>query len=167
MFEKLRRRRSHTVTLSVSAPPAATPAVADAAMLARIDRVREALAAAGVDFEGLSAAPEPAWFADLRNGQRLPLGPAELAETADHLAGIAVEVVLSDEACTRLLSQIEVLTTLRDLKAEGIDLRFCQGGFPTDAATVRALADAFRSEIAANANAEAGAEPALKPGGVA
>ncbi|MEU5298638.1 hypothetical protein [Streptomyces umbrinus] len=78
MFDKLRRRRA--AVLPVSRPPAArapAPAVADAAMLARVDRVRGALAA-GVNLEELGAATEPSWFAHVRSGQRLPLGPAEL-----------------------------------------------------------------------------------------
>ncbi|MFG2681276.1 hypothetical protein [Streptomyces sp. NPDC048392] len=139
--------------------------MADAAMLARIDRVRAALLAAGVDFKDLGAAPEPSWFADLRAGQCLPLGPAELEETADQLAGIAVEAVLSDEACTTVISHIEILTTLRDLKADGMDLRFCHGSLPPDAATVRSLADYVRAEIAAAADASA--DTAAKPGRVA
>ncbi|MCC9707321.1 hypothetical protein E4N62_19780 [Streptomyces sp. MNU76] len=125
--------------------------MADAALLARVDRVREALTAAGVNLEGLGAAPEPAWFAHLRSGQRLSLGPTELKETADHLPGIAVEAVLSEEACARLLSRIEVLTTLRELKDQGLDLRFCHGGVPEDAATVRSLANHVRNQIAAAA----------------
>jgi hypothetical protein len=44
-----------------------------------------------------------------------------------------VEAVLSDEACTTVLSHIETLTTLRDLKADGMDLRFCRGSLPADA----------------------------------
>jgi hypothetical protein len=32
-----------------------------------------------------------------------------------------VEAALSDKACTRLLNQIEVLTTLRDLRANGLE----------------------------------------------
>jgi hypothetical protein len=164
MFDKL-RRRPRVADSPISPPAAATPAVADAAMLARIDRVRGALVAAGVDFEDLGAVPEPAWFADLRNGQRLPLGPAELEETAAHLAGIAVEAVLSDEACTTVLSHIETLTTLRDLKADGMDLRFCHGSLPADAATLRSLADYVREQIAATADVSA--DTAVKPGRVA
>ncbi|MCX4481671.1 hypothetical protein OOK44_35450 [Streptomyces cellulosae] len=102
MFDLLRRRR-----LRAAAPPAPQPAtapppaMADAGLPARVDLVRRTLVAAGVDFEELGAAPEPAWFAQLRTGQCLPLGPAELKETADHLPGVAVEALLSEEACTR------------------------------------------------------------------
>ncbi|MEU6258656.1 hypothetical protein [Streptomyces sp. NPDC047043] len=123
--------------------------MADAGLLARVDRVRGALAAAGVSLEELGAAPEPPWFAELRTGRHLSLGPQELQETADHLAGIAVETVLSDEACTSVLSQIEVLTTLRGLKDDGLEFRFCHGEFPEDAATLRFLADYARGRIAA------------------
>jgi len=163
MFDKLRRRRPRPAASPVPPPVAATPGVADAAMLTRIDRVRAALLAAGVDFEDLSAAPEPSWFADLRNGQRLSLGPAELAETADHLAGIAVEAVLSDAACATVISHIEILATLRDLKADGMDLRFCHGSVPPDAATVRSLADYVRAEIAAAVDAGANTTVANGP----
>ncbi|MEU9397941.1 hypothetical protein AB0D86_49245 [Streptomyces sp. NPDC048324] len=171
MFDKLRRRRPRPAASPVPPPAAAaaaaaaTPALADDAMLARIDRVRAALVAAGVDFEGLGAAREPAWFADLRNGQRLPLGRAELKETADHLPGIAVEAVLSEGACARLLSHIEVLTTLRELKEEGMDLRFCHGGLPGDAAAVLSLADHVRDQVAAAAGGDDDA--AARPGNAA
>lgn len=133
-------------------------------MLDRIDRVRGALVAAGVNLDDLGAAPEPEWFAELRHGQRLPLGPAEWQETADHLAGIAVDAVLSDEACTTLLGHIEVLTTLRDLRAEGMDLRSCRGSLPPDAAALRSLADSIRG-IAAEVDASA--DTTVEPGRVA
>ncbi|WP_189784784.1 hypothetical protein [Streptomyces capitiformicae] len=139
--------------------------MADADLPARVTRVRGALAAAGVNLEELGAAPEPAWFTHLRNGHRLPLGPAELKETADHLPGIAVEAVLSGEACTRLLSHIEVLTTLRELKNGGLDFRFCHGGLPEDAARVRSLADYVRDQVAAAANGDDDA--AASPGNAA
>jgi hypothetical protein len=151
MFDKLRRRRLRAAALPAPHPAPAPPVVvADAALLARVDRVRSALAAAGVNLDELGAAPAPTWFAHLQDGHRLLLGPAELKETAGHLPGIAVEAVLSDEACTRLLSHIEVLTTLRDLKEEGLDLRFCHGELP-DASTVRSLADYVRDQVAAAA----------------
>jgi hypothetical protein len=166
MFDKLRRRpRAAALPVPHPAPAPAPHTVADAALLARVDRVREALTAAGVNLEGLGAAPEPAWFAHLRNGQSLPLGPTELKETADHLPGIAVDAILSDEACTRLLSHIEVLTTLRELKDEGLDLRFCHGEVPEDAATVRSLADHVRNHIAAAA--EGDDDAAAGPGNAA
>lgn len=38
--------------------------------------------AARVDAEDLAATPEPSRFADLRIGQHLPPGPAELEQTA-------------------------------------------------------------------------------------
>ncbi|PAZ16357.1 hypothetical protein CLM62_08540 [Streptomyces sp. SA15] len=101
----------------------------------------------------------------MRSGQRLLLGPAELKETAKHLAGIAVVAVLSEEACTRLLSHIEVLATLRELKDDGMDVRFCHGGLPADAATVRSLADYVRDQIAAAAAVSA--DTVLKPGRMA
>lgn len=164
MFDKL-RRRPRAAALPAPHPAPASQTVADAALLARVDRVREALTAAGVNLEGLGAAPEPAWFAHLRNGQRLSLGPTELKETSDHLPGIAVGAVLSDEACARLLSHIEVLTTLRELKDEGLDLRFCHGEVPEDAATMRSLADYVRNQIAAAA--EGDDDTATGPGNAA
>jgi hypothetical protein len=156
MFDKFRRRRREAALPAprpITAPDPA-PALADAGLPARVARVRATLAAAGVDFEKLGAAPEPVWFAALRNGQRLPLGPVELKETSNHLAGIAPEAVLTDEACTRLLGHIEVLSTLRELQDEGLDLRFCHGELPADAAYVRTLADYVRDQIAAAAEGD-------------
>ncbi|WP_159104262.1 hypothetical protein [Streptomyces sp. CdTB01] len=57
MFDKLCRRRPCPAASPVP-PPA--PALADAAMLADIGRVRAALVAVGVDFEGPGGAHEPA-----------------------------------------------------------------------------------------------------------
>ncbi|MGW7425805.1 hypothetical protein ACWGJB_38235 [Streptomyces sp. NPDC054813] len=60
MFDKLCRRRPCPAASPVPPPAAAAPALADAAMLADIGRVRAALVAVGVDFEGPGGAHEPA-----------------------------------------------------------------------------------------------------------
>lgn len=144
-----RPRPSREAALPAPRPlttPDPAPALADAGLPARADRVRATLAAAGVDFEKLGAAPEPVWFAALRNGQHVPLGTAELKETSNHLAGIAPEAVLTEDACTR--------SSLRDLQDEGLDLRFCHGELPEDAAYLRTLADYVRDEMAAAAEGD-------------
>ncbi len=160
MFYKFRRRREAVLPAPrpITAPDPA-PALADAGLPARVDRVRATLAAAGIDFGKLGASPEPVWFAALRNGQHVTLGPVELRETSNHLAGIAPEAVLTEEACTRLLGHIEVLGALRELQDEGMDLRFCHGELPEDAAYVRTLADYVRDQVAAEGDSDAAASP--------
>lgn len=164
MFDKFRRRRRQAA-LTAPCPlptPDPTAALTDAGLPARVDRVRAALTAAGVDVEEHGAAPEPVWFAALRTGQHIPLGPAELQEMSNYLAGIAPEAVLTEEACTRLLGRIEVLSTLRELQDEGLDLRFCHGALPEDAAYVDTLAGYVRDQIAAAA--EGDDDAAANPG---
>lgn len=149
MFDKFRRRRRE-VAVPVPRPittPDPAPALADVGLPARVDRVRATLAAAGVDFDKLGTAPEPVWFAALRGGLQVPLGQAELEETSSHLGGIAPEAVLTEEACTRLIGQLEVFSTLQELQDDGLDLRCCYGELPADAAYVRTLADYVREQI--------------------
>ncbi|MEU5298639.1 hypothetical protein [Streptomyces umbrinus] len=73
--------------------------------------------------------------------------------------------VLSDEACSKLLGHIELLTTLRELKDDGMDMRFCHSALPADAATVRSLADSVHAQIASAV--EERSDAAVKPGHMA
>lgn len=154
MFAKLRRNRRPT---SAPEPPAApfpsldVPAealVADREVLARIERVRAALTKGGAPV--CAYAPEPDWFAEVRSGGRLDLGPQRLSEISGHIGGLPAQWMLSEEICVELLRRIGMNAALQELKDEGMDVRFCGVDLTgVDEASVRALGDYVRAQLAA------------------
>lgn len=87
MFAKFRSRRQGRATDHEPervAPAGAQPALGDAALLVRVERLRAALRAAGFAFDE-AAGPEPFFFGELRAGRTLALGPDELEAVTNHL----------------------------------------------------------------------------------
>ncbi|MFJ8752215.1 hypothetical protein ACIREO_23205 [Streptomyces sp. NPDC102441] len=154
MFAKLRRNRRPTSAAGLPAAPSPSldvPAevpVADREVLARIERVRAALTKAGAPVRAY--APEPNWFAEVRSGGRLDLGPQRLSEISGHVGGLPAQWMLSEETCVDLLRRIGTNAALQELKDEGMDVRFCGVDLTgVDEASVRALGNYVRKQIAA------------------
>ncbi|MFJ9239831.1 hypothetical protein ACIRJ3_33190 [Streptomyces anulatus] len=144
MFAKLRRRRPAATVPAPSPAPAAPlhpePSVADGETLARADRLRAALHEAGLDLERLG--PEPLWFADVRAGQPVPLGPDERTELVDYTGIVSTASLASDEACAEVQRQIETIPVLREMRDEGMTIHSC--GEPMSASSLRAVQEAVR-----------------------
>ncbi|MDX3165879.1 hypothetical protein PV516_19015 [Streptomyces scabiei] len=121
MLARLRRRspaHAPTQPATPTAPPHPELTVADSDTVTRTERIRTALREAGLDLDRLG--PEPSWFAQARTGQPTPLGPTERTELIAHLGSKTTACVTSDEECARFLQQIDALTVLREMHAEGI-----------------------------------------------
>ncbi|WP_055526780.1 hypothetical protein [Streptomyces graminilatus] len=131
---------------------APVPVSADAALISRVTRLRTALLCAGADLERVSG-PAPAWFASLAEDGLAPrsLTPQEQRELGAHLAGLPIDMVLTDIACDRAVQRIETLSALSELRSEGIDLYPCSRGgnlLDVPAASLHQLADYVRQQVA-------------------
>jgi hypothetical protein len=71
--------------------------------------------------------PEPSWFAAARDGQRVPVGPAEQAELKAYLATTTTACVATDDGCTAMLREIDRFTVQRQMESEGIKVLSCHG----------------------------------------
>ncbi|MEU3704759.1 hypothetical protein AB0E82_21025 [Streptomyces anulatus] len=144
MFDKFRRRRpaatGPTRPQQPAVPGRPEPLVADGEILGRADRLRAALHEAGLDLERLG--PEPAWLADVRAGLPVPLGPGERADLAAYVGGVSAANVASDEACAKVLRQIEAIPVLREMRDEGMTIHSC--GEQLSAQSLRAIQEAVR-----------------------
>ncbi|MFI6277983.1 hypothetical protein [Streptomyces sp. NPDC050988] len=164
MFAKFRSRRQRRVPDlepgSVAPAPAPTPpALGDAEVLGRVERLRAALRAAGFSLDQ-AAGPEPVFFGELRAGRTVELGTVELEAITSHLGGVPASYVLADEPHAEVLRRIEAEGIRMDLRRDGFKIQSCRGSLPDDPEAMRRLASHIRQQMdIAVASAKAGETP--------
>ncbi|MCZ0983830.1 hypothetical protein O1L60_44510 [Streptomyces diastatochromogenes] len=140
MFAKLRRKRPAAAPTPPPAPAPEPPApvleTADHRVVARTERIRTALHAAGADLDSLG--PEPAWLAAART-QSVPLGDSERAELIAYLGSATTISVTSDEECAKALTALDTYAAHRELARAGLYVENCSARLP--AAALRTLRD--------------------------
>lgn len=112
---------------------------ADTETVARATRLRAALEQSGGNLTVLGT--EPYWFAAARNGQRIPVGPAEEAELKAYLAATKTTGVASDDGYTAMMAEIDRFTVLRQMENEGITVMCARNA---SAAVLRQARDRVR-----------------------
>lgn len=125
MFAKFRRRSllpcPSTSASGAEASAEAEAAFADDSVAERGERIRAALQGAGFDLEPLG--PAPSWLAAVRTGARVPLGPEKRAELTAYLGTTTTSCLVSDEACARVVQQLEAFGLLQELREDGITVK--------------------------------------------
>ncbi len=162
MFTKFRSRRQRRTTVREPeqvAPAAAPPALGDAEVLVRVERLRAALRAAGFSLDE-AAGPEPVFFGELRAGRTVDLGRGEQEAVMSYLGGIPASYVLADEPHAEMLRRIEAEGIRLDLRRDGFEIQACQGSLPDDPEAMRRLSAYIRQQVEiAVASVEAGKTP--------
>lgn len=149
MFTKFRSRRQRRTTIHEPervAPAAVPPALGDAQVLVRVERLRAALRAAGFSLDE-AAGPEPVFFGELRAGRTVELGPGELEAVTSHLGGIPALYVLADEPHAEMLRRIEAEGIRLDLRRDGFEIQACRGSLPDDPEAMRKLSAYIRQQM--------------------
>ncbi|ALC26957.1 MULTISPECIES: hypothetical protein [Streptomyces] len=146
MFAKLRRRLSHVPDGPLPPrPPAASPEPAtaprpavpiDDAAISRIVRIRTALEDAGAAMPAASAPASSAVTAD----------DEWMEEMTAYLGGVPARYAFTEEGCSEIINQIEMLVVLKEMDAAGVRIRCTRGERLTSAAQLRAAFEQLRNQ---------------------